>query len=86
MIKVWQPSKEEIENSSRWETWKKETSEFPWTYDETETCYILQGEAIVSDNNGNSVHFKAGDMVRFDQGLKCTWHIKQDIKKKYMFG
>ena len=27
-----------------WGTWTKEVSEFPWTYDEPETCYFLEGE------------------------------------------
>jgi uncharacterized cupin superfamily protein len=86
MMKVWQPNAKEIENTDSWGTWSKETSEFPWSYDETETCYILEGEATVIDNRGNSIKFKAGDMVQFDQGLDCTWIIKQNIKKKYKFG
>jgi len=28
-----------------WPTWGKEASEFPWSYDERETCYLLEGEA-----------------------------------------
>jgi uncharacterized cupin superfamily protein len=86
MIKVWKPTSEEIEKTKNWGTWSKEASEFPWSYDETETCYILQGEANVSDNKGNNVRFKAGDMVQFEQGLKCTWKITDDIRKRYKFG
>jgi hypothetical protein len=26
-----------------WPLWTKEASEFPWTYDEPETCYFLEG-------------------------------------------
>jgi uncharacterized cupin superfamily protein len=86
MMKVWQPAPEEIEITRNWGTWKKEVSEFSWFYDEPETCYILQGDATVTDETGNSIHFKAGDMVQFEQGQKCVWKINQDITKKYQFG
>ncbi len=85
-MKVWQPTSEEIAKTSGWGTWSKETSEFPWFYDETETCFILEGEASATDDKGNSIHFKAGDMVKFEKGISCTWKIKKDIKKRYLFG
>ena len=31
-----------------WPIWTKEESEFPWTYDATETCYLLEGEGHFS--------------------------------------
>ena len=31
-----------------WPIWTKEISVFPWTYDDTETCYFLEGEVIVT--------------------------------------
>ena len=86
MMKVWQPSPDEINNTSDWGIWEKETSEFPWYYDDRETCYILDGEASATDKEGNTIHFKTGDMVQFEQGVSCTWKIKKDIKKRYYFG
>jgi uncharacterized cupin superfamily protein len=86
MMKVWQPTNEEIEKTKGWGTWSKEESEFPWHYDDTETCYILEGEASATDNKGNSIHFKAGDMVQFNEGLSCTWKINKAIRKRYQFG
>ncbi len=85
-MKVWQPTPEEIAKTSDWGTWSKETSEFPWFYEEPETCFILEGEASATDDKGNSIHFKAGDMVKFEQGISCTWKIKKNIKKRYLFG
>jgi uncharacterized cupin superfamily protein len=32
------------------------------------------------------VEFGAGDYVVFPQGLKCTWDIKDRIRKHYKFG
>lgn len=86
MMRVWKPSIEELEITEKWGDWSKEVSEFPWFYSEQETCYILDGEAHVTDKNGNEIHFKKGDMVRFEQGVQCTWKIVKDIRKKYMFG
>ena len=61
-------------------------SEFPWYYDEKETCYILEGNAVVTDNKGNKIEFGPGDWVEFEQGLECNWKILKTIRKKYRFG
>lgn len=86
MMRVWKPSPEEIKETDQWGTWNKEVSEFPWSYTETETCYILEGEAVVVDKNGNEIRFQKGDMVRFEEGVDCTWKIVSEIRKKYIFG
>jgi uncharacterized protein len=85
-MKVWKPSNDEIQATSSWGSWEKEASEFPWQYDEKETCYILSGKARVWDNDGNEISFSTGDMVEFEQGLECTWKITEKIEKKYIFG
>ena len=33
-----------------WGIWEKEKSIFDWSYDATETCYMLEGEVEVTDN------------------------------------
>lgn len=86
MMKVWQPTSAEIKNTENWGTWKKEVSEFDWYYDEPEMCYILRGEASVFDKAGNSITFREGDMVKFEQGLKCIWKINKEIEKRFLFG
>jgi len=85
-MKVIKPTQEQIANTSSWGTWEKEVSEFPWEYSDKETCYILDGEAEVVSDKGVKISFKKGDWVEFEVGLKCTWKITKDIKKKYMFG
>jgi len=86
-ITVKKPTKEEIKIAELWPTWSKEPSEFEWEYAETETCYILKGEASVSSNNGEErASFGAGDWVVFEKGLKCVWKIEKTIKKHYNFG
>merc|ERR1712176_1001857 len=31
-----------------WPTWEKEASTFPWTYEENEEAYIIEGECTVT--------------------------------------
>ena len=85
-MKVWKPTDKEINQTDSWGTWSKEESEFPWSYDDKETCYILEGKAEVFSENGDSIQFSKGDMVSFEKGLKCTWKISEAIRKRYMFG
>lgn len=85
-MKVKKPTEAEIKATNVWGTWSKEPSKFPWYYDDKETCYILEGEATVTDEAGNSITFSKGDMVEFEQGLECTWEISKTIKKRYKFG
>jgi uncharacterized cupin superfamily protein len=86
MMKVRKPSAGEIDQASAWDTWTKEPSKFSWSYDEKETCYILEGNAKVTDRQGNSIEFGPGDWVVFKQGLECQWTIVKTIRKKYRFG
>ena len=66
-----------------WPVWEKEASRFPWTYDGDETCYILEGEIIVTPEGGQPVELKAGDLVTFPAGMTCTWDIRSAVRKHY---
>jgi uncharacterized cupin superfamily protein len=66
-------------------TWSKEPSTFPWSYSQTEIAYILQGEVQVTPKGGEAVSFGAGDLVIFESGLECTWHVIKPLKKHYLF-
>ncbi len=63
----------------------KEASNFPWTYDETEICYFLEGDVVVTPDGGEPVHMGAGDLVTFPNGMSCTWDIKKPVRKHYRF-
>jgi len=67
-----------------WPIWSKEISIFDWHYDQNETCYILEGEAIITPENGEAVTIAEGDLVSFSQGLDCQWNITADIKKHFL--
>jgi uncharacterized cupin superfamily protein len=85
-IKVEKPSAEEIADMQTCPTWSKEVSEFDWQYDATETCLLLEGEVEVTTPEGDAVVFGAGDLVTFPRGLRCTWHVRQPVRKHYRFG
>ena len=88
-MKKTRPSEELLQklNVKSWGIWEKEKSEFPWSYDETETCYILEGEVEVIDSStGEKLEFQKGDLVQFPKGLSCNWNVKKPIRKYYKFG
>lgn len=83
-----QPSQEQLNHLGvfNWSIWEKEVSEFPWTYDDSETCYFLAGDVIVTPDGGDSVTMGKGDLVIFSAGMSCTWKINSAVKKHYKFG
>lgn len=83
-----QPSQERLNQLgvSKWSIWTKEVSEFPWTYDDEETCYFLEGDVIVTPVGGEPVQMGKGDLVTFPAGMSCTWKVNRDVRKHYRFG
>jgi uncharacterized cupin superfamily protein len=68
-----------------WPVWTKEVSKFDWKYEQTEVCYILEGEAIVTPEDGEPMTINEGDFVTFTAGLSCVWEVTVPIKKHYTF-
>lgn len=85
-IKIEKPSKEKLKNLGieSWSPWECEPSSFDWEYDADETAYIFEGKVIVKTPAGET-EIKKGDLVRFPKGLKCTWIVKEKIRKVYTF-
>jgi len=85
---VHHPAAEELEalGVTSWGIWTKEVSIFPWTYDEPETCYFLEGDVVVTPDGGNPVHVGQGDLVTFPAGMSCTWDVRVPVRKHYRFG
>jgi len=80
------PTEQEKQTAQKWPIWTKEASEFPWFYDEKETCLILDGEVTIINEQGEQVGFRGGDWVVFPQGMQCTWKISRPVRKHYNFG
>ncbi|EKD99382.1 MAG: hypothetical protein ACD_22C00278G0010 [uncultured bacterium] len=86
-IKIEKSSQQQLKSKGvfSWPIWEKEVSEFPWTYDQTEECYILEGRVVVEPETGEAVEFGVGDFVTFPRGLNCTWKILESVKKHYRY-
>jgi uncharacterized protein len=85
-ILVEKPSPEQLEklNVNKWPTWEAQPSIFPWHYDATEVCYILEGKVQVITPT-QVVEFGKGDLVTFPEGLDCEWTVIEKISKHYQF-
>ena len=70
-------------NVTKWPTWQKEVSTFPWVFHEQEIAYILDGECEVTTCCGNKYTFGKGDLVTFPEGTKVTWEVKKPLHKHY---
>ena len=79
------PEKLETMGVFDWPIWEKEVSAFPWTYDTSETCYLLQGRVTVTPDNTDPVTIQAGDLVTFPAGMSCSWEIHEAVRKHYRF-
>ena len=82
------PSEERLQEMGvrSWPTWSAEVSTFPWTYDEPETCYFLDGEVVVTPEGGDPVEVHKGQLVTFPAGMSCTWQVRKPVHKHYRFG
>ncbi len=70
-------------NVSKWPTWQKEVSVFPWTFPEQEIAYILEGECVITPTGGAPVSFGKGDLVTFPAGMIASWEVKKPLHKHY---
>ncbi len=80
------PMKLEVMGVEDWPIWTKEVSTFKWSYDQTETCYLLEGEVIVTPDGGDPVRLREGDLVTFQADLSCTWEVRSPVRKHYRLG
>jgi uncharacterized cupin superfamily protein len=80
------PMKLEVMGVENWPVWTKGVSTLQWHYEQTETCYLLEGDVIVKPETGEPVHLRAGDLVTFLSELSCTWEIRAPVKKHYRLG
>lgn len=77
------PAKLEVLGVDGWPVWRKAPSRFPWTYAQTETCYVLRGRFVVTPEGGEPATFTRGDLITFPAGLSCTWDVLEAVEKHY---
>ena len=53
---------------------------------EKEICLIIEGEAKIKTEAGESYLIKSGDLVEFPERLSCEWQIIKSFKKHFRLG
>ncbi len=55
--------------------------------EDTETCYIVSGRAIITDGaTGERYEISAGDVIVQPKGWSGRWDVKETIRKVYSIG
>jgi hypothetical protein len=70
---------------ANWEIWECPVTQFRLDFDdESEHSFILEGEIVVTPDNGEAVTLVPGDYIIFPKGLTSMWSVTKQLKKHYM--
>lgn len=61
--------------------WDCSAGAFRWFFAWDETVMILEGNVLVTTDNGTQRLLKAGDIAYFKGGTWATWHIETYVRK-----
>ena len=64
--------------------WGSKACKLEVSYTENEFCLLLKGQAILTDENGNSVTYNTGEPFLIQAGFKGTWESVGDVLKIYV--
>ncbi|KAI4339668.1 hypothetical protein MLD38_024583 [Melastoma candidum] len=69
---------------SNWPKWGSGPSKIPWTFESTETMYLLEGRVIVQvEGQEGSFVIGGGDLAIFPKGMKIVWEVVEPVNKHY---
>lgn len=54
------------------------------SYPVNEMMSVISGSVTLTDADGRSQTFTAGDVFFIPKGTKCVWHITETLRKFYM--
>ena len=54
------------------------------SYDEWESCTLIEGHSIVTPEGGEPVHLRAGDTIVLEPGFAGTWEVVETTRKSYV--
>jgi uncharacterized cupin superfamily protein len=63
--------------------WECAPGSFTWEYTWDETIYLLEGNILITDGEGNRTDVSAGDLIFVSAGTKATWEISKHVRKAY---
>jgi uncharacterized protein len=65
--------------------WDCTAGVFDWHYDTDESIYVLEGSAVVRDDDGVEHEIGAGDHVLFRAGAHAVWRVESYVRKVAFF-
>ncbi len=63
--------------------WSCTAGRFQWTFAWDEFVHVLEGEAIIQQEGGETLTLRAGDIAHFPLGLKTEWYVSEFVKKVF---
>lgn len=63
--------------------WSCTAGSFNWEFSWDEFVYVLEGEATITEEGGESYTLRAGDHAHFPRGLKTRWQVPKFVKKAF---
>ena len=64
--------------------WEATPGKWRIVYDEWEYFHVLSGHSILAEEDGETVHLKAGDSLVLRPGFKGTWEVVETTLKSYV--
>jgi uncharacterized protein len=64
--------------------WSCTAGRFNWNYAVDETLYIISGEALITNENGEAQRLRPGDVAYFPAGSRTIWHVPHEVRKVAM--
>lgn len=64
--------------------WECEPGKVHMDYAEWEFCHFIEGEAILTNDEGKAWTLKAGDGFIIPPGFKGTWETVKKVRKHYV--
>ncbi len=64
--------------------WESTPGKWRIVYDEWEYFRIIEGYSVVTEDEGEVVHLRAGDSLVLRPGFKGTWEVIETTRKDYV--
>lgn len=64
--------------------WEATPGKWRIVYDEWEYFNVLSGHSVVTEDDGQPVHLRAGDRMILRPGFKGTWEVIETTRKDYV--
>ncbi len=77
-------SSEEAERGLYAGVWEATPGKWRVAYDEWEYFHVLSGYSIVTEDEGETLHLRAGDRMVLRPGFSGSWEVIETTRKDYV--